>query len=508
MNIFRTLLPLAAALWVSIWDSGSACAAGSRAPIPNPPANVAPTYQTVCDIQGYGSQSCQTAIVSAMNRANRQEGGQEIRLPPNYRSLTPAEQLFVMTNLNRLAFRLPPVPSLSADANRYALQGAQNHADPMVPAQLPGGQEVYAWGSNWAEDANVLAADFDWMYDDGIGSGNVDCSATHPAGCWGHRDNILTDWNLSLKNAGWQTLPAYTLTAGAAYVAPASQGQNPSMAYEEIVAAGKVPAVYTWQEVLKSYPAGEKPATSFDTVQPLVNGTVVKWQRQEYVVERGILHPLPNSDVASTWLQRQPVIHELNTLAGHQIGVPSLAPFHAGTLVRPQRQSTTYLVVNGILRPVTSQLAAKLGFSFRHVIRTSARKPYWPVGAAMAPAPAYFNGELLQFSHLRATFVFWGHRLHRIANATFLKDLGGTVADVAHMPHPASGQSIGPAYLPGKPWLADGTVLLYRNRFYVVSGDQLHRIAATSVLSQLGAVPQAEFTVAKLPALPLGSPVK
>ncbi len=502
MKIWRTL-PLAAVLMASVWAAGSAWAASGRSPIPHPPANVTPTYQAVCGAQGYGSPGCQTAIVSAMNNANRQEGGLKIVLPPNYRSLTPAQQLFVITNLNRLAFRLPPVPALSADANRYALQGAKTHTDPVVPGVLSGGQVVYGWGSNWAEDANVLAADFDWMYDDGIGSGNLDCYATHPAGCWGHRDNILTDWNRLLKGAGWQTLPAYTLTAGAASAAPAAGSQNPSMAYEEIVAAGKVPAVFTWQAVLKSYPHGEKPVTPFDAVQkPPANGTVVRWRRQAYIVEQGILHLLPNAEVEASWLRRKPAVHILNSLAGHHVGVPSLAPFHTGTLVRPQGQSATYLVVDGVLRPVTVRVAVKLGFSFRRVIRAGRPELYWPVGAPMAATPAYVNGELLQFSNRRETFVFWGRRLHRIPNAVSLQDLGGTVADLAHVPHLLSGLTVGAVYSPGKPWLSDGTILRDQGRWVLVSGHQLHLIANRSVLSQLGAVRPQEFPVAKLPPCP------
>src|SRR5438445_624555 len=33
-----------------------------------------------------------------------------------------------------------------------------------------------------------------WMYDDGPGSGNLDCPRAGASGCWGHRHDILWDF--------------------------------------------------------------------------------------------------------------------------------------------------------------------------------------------------------------------------------------------------------------------------------------------------------------------------
>jgi hypothetical protein len=43
------------------------------------------------------------------------------------------------------------------------------------------------------------------MYDDGLGSPNVDCTASHRSGCWGHRHDIL-----------WAFGPSDVLAMGAA----------------------------------------------------------------------------------------------------------------------------------------------------------------------------------------------------------------------------------------------------------------------------------------------------
>jgi hypothetical protein len=36
-----------------------------------------------------------------------------------------------------------------------------------------------------------MGANYFWMYDDGPGSPNADCTPSNQSGCWGHRDNIL-----------------------------------------------------------------------------------------------------------------------------------------------------------------------------------------------------------------------------------------------------------------------------------------------------------------------------
>ncbi len=61
--------------------------------------------------------------------------------------------------------------------------------------------------SNWAGGfASTLEADFEWMYDDGLGSGNLDCTSSDQSGCWGHRHDIL--WSFSgpiAMGAGYAT---------------------------------------------------------------------------------------------------------------------------------------------------------------------------------------------------------------------------------------------------------------------------------------------------------------
>ena len=52
----------------------------------------------------------------------------------------------------------------------------------------------YQAGSIFAQDYTPLGADYAWMYNDGYGGTNLDCTTPSDPGCWGHRDNILGPW--------------------------------------------------------------------------------------------------------------------------------------------------------------------------------------------------------------------------------------------------------------------------------------------------------------------------
>jgi uncharacterized protein YkwD len=108
-------------------------------------------------------------------------------LPGDFSALSVPAQLVEITNLERTARGLPPLAE-NTQLDLLAAAGAQAGRDPTGPAG-------YTWGSNIAWGyPTPLAADFAWMYDDGPGGTNVDCTVTNNSGCWGHRDNILSPW--------------------------------------------------------------------------------------------------------------------------------------------------------------------------------------------------------------------------------------------------------------------------------------------------------------------------
>lgn len=132
--------------------------------------------------------ACLKGALIDFDRARAKEHLRPLVLPSNFRALSTNQQLLVLTNLDRVARRLPAFSGLSTTLNRYAQAGANVSNDPSFPSWAAEG------GSNWATTVNPLWSEFLWMYDDGPGSGNMDCTVKHPSGCWGHRRNVLSPY--------------------------------------------------------------------------------------------------------------------------------------------------------------------------------------------------------------------------------------------------------------------------------------------------------------------------
>lgn len=197
--------------------------------------------------EGYTSGACANAVLSDINQATVQEGGKAMRLPPNYGSLTVPQQLFVLTNLERGAFGMSLIPGMNATLNQAAQAGAVANTDPTQPATFP--QPVMGGASNWASVQTPLIADFYWVYDDGLGSFNMDCSASSTEGCWGHRDNILLSWSTEARDDGWDADgPAVTTVVAGAGSAPSTfAAGETSYATEFMQVQGTPTMTYTWE---------------------------------------------------------------------------------------------------------------------------------------------------------------------------------------------------------------------------------------------------------------------
>jgi hypothetical protein len=108
------------------------------------------------------------------------------------------EQLFIVINQERIARGLAPIEYMTAQLDAAATAGANADNDPSFPAALSGGSTLSGGGAIWAGGvASVLEADYYWMYADGWGgsaasTSNGACTSATSAGCWGHRDVILT----------------------------------------------------------------------------------------------------------------------------------------------------------------------------------------------------------------------------------------------------------------------------------------------------------------------------
>ncbi len=242
MAIAATLLA------AGILSGCAAGAAGAPTATANPSNSLAPTpnYGDVCAPVGADTSStCLRITLQAIDSARAKEGLGPMRLPADFADLSVPEQLFVAIDRERVDRGLTPFAGLSATLDKQAAKGADS-------AQLPSrpGNRYSAAVAEWigAVD-NGLDADYQWMYDDGPGSGTPGCSIGQSSGCWADRDIVLGSYN------------RHQLVMGAAYdpngdTSPGDRGGSSLAATLAATSAGTEPFTYTWAQALAATEQG------------------------------------------------------------------------------------------------------------------------------------------------------------------------------------------------------------------------------------------------------------
>ncbi|MGA2521193.1 MAG: hypothetical protein ABSG81_10285, partial [Acidimicrobiales bacterium] len=133
-------------------------------PPAEPPANIAPSPNFLADCSGSSyddSQGCLNAVVGAIDNGREDEGLPGMVLPTDWAQLTPQEQLFAATNLERTVRGLPPLTAMASALDQASQAAAARNDDPSPPSGFPWTQ----WGGNWAGAVgNPLEAIYYWMY--------------------------------------------------------------------------------------------------------------------------------------------------------------------------------------------------------------------------------------------------------------------------------------------------------------------------------------------------------
>lgn len=164
-------------------------------PRANPKTNTAPSQSFIqaCAFMSTtkaSNDSCDKAALVDFDKVRHQEGLGRMVLPHDFDRLGVPSQLMAITNIERVDRGLPAFAGRSGALDKLAQGGANHDTDASFPPYTPGEWD----GGAWAGGANsALLSDFEWVYDDGLGSGNIDCTPTNKGGCWGHRDSLLND---------------------------------------------------------------------------------------------------------------------------------------------------------------------------------------------------------------------------------------------------------------------------------------------------------------------------
>jgi hypothetical protein len=209
---------------------------GTAPVVPGQRTNIlpVPNFLDACSSSHYDdSPHCTATTLQAIDNARIDESLPPMVLPTNWEQLSPVEQLFVATDLERTARGLPPITGMVASLNSVAARAATDGVDP----QLTAGGSITSVGANWIQGyGDPLEVIYEWSYDDGLGSSNVDCTRQNLSSCWGHRANVLLP------------LACSTCGLGAAFVPTDSRGEPLSFA-EILVESGTTdPVVFSWDQ--------------------------------------------------------------------------------------------------------------------------------------------------------------------------------------------------------------------------------------------------------------------
>lgn len=194
---------------------------------------------------------CENAAVYELDRARRRSGLPPYRLPARFVHLRPVAQLLILSDLDRLAYGEPPVEGVSPIIDAWAGgPWVAEGLDPRPPASSLDGQRWYAWTSNWAQGfPDVVWAYLAWVWADGYGSGNIDCTSPTAPGCWGHRRDILSTFSTQYNG---QTVYLGNISMGAAEGMCANPPSCPTgapsdtQAFAATLSSQGIRYVYTW----------------------------------------------------------------------------------------------------------------------------------------------------------------------------------------------------------------------------------------------------------------------
>ena len=137
------------------------------------------------------SSGCLDSVLHNINYARSLEGLGPLVLPSDYASDSVPVQQLIITDEERGDRGLAEFTGLDPCPLRL-------RRPLLPPAQTLSHRRRYLYYESaaiFAQDYTPLGADYAWLYNDGYGGTNIDCTSQSDPGCWGHRDNVLGPWS-------------------------------------------------------------------------------------------------------------------------------------------------------------------------------------------------------------------------------------------------------------------------------------------------------------------------
>ena len=220
--------------------------AGRAGPDPTHSVTAAPDYADRCAPSGIDSSTpCLQLALAAVDHARAEERVRPLALPATFDHLGVAEQLLVVVDRERVDRGLEPFVGLSADLDVNAARGARASTLPPDP-----GRRYQSVDAEWVGGPlNGIDVDYQWMYDDGPGSGTRGCGDRGGRGCWADRHIVLD----GLPGAG-----SLVMGVAVALVGDRSEGDRGGPSLAATFARSERPGrlVYTWAQAVAATRAG------------------------------------------------------------------------------------------------------------------------------------------------------------------------------------------------------------------------------------------------------------
>ncbi len=230
-----------AILALAAWTPSSMSNA-TTAPAPHV---IIPPREPLANFRQFNLQHVLAAIDAA--RAS-EEGLAPLRFNlMRFRHLSVPEQVFVVSNLERTTRGLYPAVAMRSRLDALATASARRDADPTDV----GATYSSVWlGAPAMPGQYAFFADFGWLYDDGpppqFFFRNLDCVRAGESGCWGHRNNVLSN---PLGDGATCAHPKFVTGVGFALGTP--YGASVSQIFEVECASGELATDFTWRRAVE-----------------------------------------------------------------------------------------------------------------------------------------------------------------------------------------------------------------------------------------------------------------
>jgi spore germination protein YaaH len=160
-----------------------------------------------------------------------------------------------------------------------------------------------------------------------------------------------------------------------------------------------------------------------------------------FALQNGTLYNVPNHTMFNALGGNLSHIQSSSSLSGDTLGLPILVPYPSGDLLRVTGQSSVYMVVQGVLRHITTAaIFNQMKLNWNAIQVVPQLMPNWPVGSSLTSALTYWpSGSVIRQAHQSTVYEVMNGSLRHIPSSTLFHQMGyhwNEVQQVTALPDP------------------------------------------------------------------------